>query len=40
MTLVRENLKLTPDQRVKQLMKLQRFAEELQKAGKKARQLK
>ena len=32
-TLLRENLKLTVDQRFKQLMELQRFAEELQKAG-------
>ena len=37
-TLIRENLRLTVDQRFQQLMKLQRFAEELQKAGQKARQ--
>ena len=37
-TLLRENLKLTVDQRFKQLMELQRFAEELQEAGRKARQ--
>jgi len=37
-TLIRENLRLTVDQRFRQLMKLQRFAEELQKAGQKARQ--
>jgi hypothetical protein len=38
LTLIRENLRLTVDQRFQQLMKLQRFAEELQKAGQKARQ--
>jgi hypothetical protein len=32
-TLIRENLKLTPEQRLQQLMKLQEFAEELQRAG-------
>jgi len=37
-TLIRENLRLTVDQRFQQLMKLQRFAEELQNAGRKARQ--
>ena len=37
-TLIRENLRLTVDQRFQQLMKLQRFAEALQKAGQKARQ--
>ena len=37
-TLIRENLRLTVDQRFQQLMELQRFAEELQKAGRKARQ--
>ena len=36
-TLIRENLRLTVDQRLQQLMDLQRFAEELQKAGRKAR---
>jgi len=36
-TLIRENLKLTPDQRLRQLMELQRFAEELQAAGRRAR---
>ena len=30
-TLIRENLKLTPEQRLDNLMRLQRFAEELQK---------
>lgn len=37
-TLIRENLRLTVDQRFQQLMQLQRFAEELQNAGRKARQ--
>ena len=37
-TLIRENLRLTVDQRFRQLMELQRFAEELQNAGRKARQ--
>ncbi len=32
-TLLRENLKLSVDQRLRQLTKLQKFAEELQKAG-------
>lgn len=36
-TLIRENLRLTVDQRFQQLMKLQQFAEELQRAGRKAR---
>jgi hypothetical protein len=36
-TLIRENLRLTVDQRFKQLMKLQEFAEGLQRAGRKAR---
>ena len=36
-TLIRENLRLTVDQRFQQLMELQRFAEELQHAGRKAR---
>ena len=36
-TLIRENLKLTPEQRLLQLMKLQEFAEELQAAGRRAR---
>jgi len=35
-TLIRENLRLTVDQRFRQLMELQRFAEELQDAGRKA----
>jgi hypothetical protein len=33
-TLIRENLKLTPEQRVLKLMEMQRFAQELRKAGK------
>ena len=36
-TLIRQNLRLTVDQRFRQLMELQRFAEELQNAGRKAR---
>ncbi len=36
-TLIRENLKLTPDQRFQQLMQLQQFAGELQAAGQRAR---
>jgi len=36
-TLIRENLRLTVDQRFQQLMKLQQFAEELRYAGRKAR---
>lgn len=36
-TLIRENLKLTVEQRFLRLMELQRFAEELQRAGKAAR---
>jgi hypothetical protein len=36
-TLLRRNLALTPDQRLRQLMELQRFAEELRRAGRAAR---
>jgi len=36
-TLIRENLRLTVDQRFQQLMKLQQFAEDLRCAGRKAR---
>jgi hypothetical protein len=36
-TLIRENLRLTVDERFQQLMKVQEFAEELQRAGRKAR---
>jgi hypothetical protein len=35
-TLIRENLRLTVDQRFQQLMKLQQFAEDLRDAGRKA----
>lgn len=36
-TLLRENLKLTVQQRFENLMALQRFAEELQRAGRRLR---
>ena len=36
-TLIRENLRLTVDQRFQQLMKLQQFAEDLRRAGRKVR---
>ena len=36
-TLLRENLKLSVEERLRQLMDLQRFAEELQRAGRAAR---
>jgi hypothetical protein len=36
-TLIRENLRLTVQQRFERLMELQRFAEELRRAGKKAK---
>jgi hypothetical protein len=36
-TLLRENLKLTVTERFEQLMEMQRFAEELQRAGREAR---
>jgi hypothetical protein len=39
-TLIRENLRLTVDQRFQQLMKMQQFAQELQDAGRKARERK
>lgn len=32
-TLIRENLRKTPDERLRQLQELQRFAHELRKAG-------
>ena len=32
-TLILENLKLTPEQRLRKLMELQRFAEELRRAA-------
>jgi hypothetical protein len=37
LTLLRENLKLTPEQRLLKLIELQRFAEELRRAGKEMR---
>jgi nicotinamidase/pyrazinamidase len=37
-TLLRENLRLTPTERVERLMSLQRLSEELDRAGKRARQ--
>lgn len=36
-TLLRENLRKTPDERLRQLQKLQRFALELRRAGGEAR---
>jgi hypothetical protein len=36
-TLIRENLKLTHEQRLLKLMELQRFAEELRRAGQRER---
>jgi hypothetical protein len=36
-TLIRKNLALTPEERLRQLMELQRFAEELRRAGREAR---
>ena len=35
-TLIRENLRLTVEQRIEELMRLQRFADELQQAGREA----
>ena len=35
-TLLRENLKLTQEERLDQLMQMQRFAEELRRAGREA----
>jgi hypothetical protein len=35
-TLICENLKLSPEQRLLKLMELQRFAEELRQAGQRA----
>ena len=37
-TLLRENLKLSVEERILQLMELQRFAEELRNAGQKVRE--
>jgi hypothetical protein len=39
-TLLRENLKLTVTERLEKLMELQRFAEELRRAGREARKRK
>ena len=36
MTLLRENLRRTPEERVRNLMALQRLAEEARRAGRKA----
>jgi len=36
-TLLRDNLRLTPDQRIRQLQQLARFAEELKAAGRRLR---
>jgi hypothetical protein len=36
LTLIRHNLRLTVTERFQQLMELQRFAEELQRAGREA----
>lgn len=36
-TLIRENLKLTPEERLNRLVKFQEFAEELRAAGRRAR---
>ena len=36
-SLLRENLRLTPDQRLRRLVELQRFAAELRRAGSRAR---
>ena len=37
-TLLRRNLTLSPEQRLSQLQELARFAEELRRAGRKAKQ--
>jgi hypothetical protein len=37
-TLIRENLRLTVEERFDALMRLQQFSEELQRAGREARQ--
>ena len=37
LTLLEENLKLTVDERLRKLMAMQKFAEELRRAGKKLR---
>ena len=38
LSLIRENLKLTAEERLRNLQNLQRFAEELREAGRKLRQ--
>ncbi len=37
-TLLRENLKLTPTERLQKLMRMQAFAEELHRAGQRLRE--
>lgn len=37
MASIRKNLRLTPEERLSQLMELQRFAEELRRAGREAK---
>jgi uncharacterized protein (DUF3084 family) len=37
-TLIRENLRRSPEERVRALQELQRFAEELRRAGRRLRQ--
>lgn len=39
-TLIRENLRRTPDERIRALLELQAFAEEVRKAGEAARKKK
>jgi hypothetical protein len=39
-TLLRENLRLTPDERVRNLIRLQRAAEEMRRAGRALRRVK
>ena len=35
-TLIRENLRLTPEERLNKLMRMQKFAEELRRAGRES----
>jgi len=35
-TLIRENLRLTPEERFNKLMRMQKFAEELRRAGRES----
>jgi len=37
LTLIERNLRLTPEERLRQLMQMQRFADELRRAGEQAR---